>query len=151
MGPLEQQGGTIVSTAASTTGENTLNQKVALAFGAIYVLVGILGFFFTDQFIGEAEGDKLLGIFAVNHLHNIVHLLIGVALIGASRAGDAAARSANMTIGGVYLLLGVVGWFLKGDLNFVNLNVADHLLHLASGAVLFGVSRAKDTATTRTA
>ena len=151
MGPLEQQGGTIVSTASSTTtGENTLNQKVALAFGAIYVLVGILGFFFTDQFIGEAEGDKLLGIFAVNHLHNIVHLLIGVALIGASRAGDAAARSANMTIGGVYLLLGVVGWFLKGDLNFVNLNVADHLLHLASGAVLFGVSRTKDTATTRT-
>ena len=141
-----------MSTASSTTtGENTLNQKVALAFGAIYVLVGILGFFFTDQFIGEAEGDKLLGIFAVNHLHNIVHLLIGVALIGASRAGDAAARSANMTIGGVYLLLGVVGWFLKGDLNFVNLNVADHLLHLVSGAVLFGVSRAKDTVTTRTA
>ena len=150
MGPLEQQGGTIVSTASGTTsGEKTLNQKVALVFGAIYVLVGILGFFFTDQFIGEAEGDKLLGIFAVNHLHNIVHLLIGVALIGASRAGDAAARSANMTIGGVYLLLGVVGWFLKGDLNFVNLNAADHLLHLASGAVLFGVSR-KDAATTRT-
>ena len=153
MGPLEHQGGTLSTASTRTGGETTLNQKVALAFGAIYVLVGILGFFFTDQFVGEAPGDKLLGIFAVNHLHNIVHLLIGLALIGASRAGHSAARSANMTIGAVYLLLGVLGWFLKGDLNFVNLNVADHLLHLASGAVLFGVSRAKDGVghTTRTA
>lgn len=139
-----------MSTAARTD-DSSLNQKVALAFGAIYVLVGILGFFFTDQFIGPDDSDKLLGIFAVNHLHNLVHLLIGVALIGASRAGDAASRSANMTIGGVYLLLGVVGWFLTGDLNFVNLNAADHLLHLASGAVLFGVSRAKGDVTARTA
>lgn len=142
-----------MSTAARTTGgDNTLNQKVALAFGAIYVLVGILGFFFTDQFIGPDTEDALLGIFGVNHLHNIVHLLIGAALIGASRAGDRPARSANMTIGAVYLLLGVVGWFLKGDLNFVNLNAPDHILHLLSGAVLFGVSRAGATAnTTRTA
>ena len=141
-----------MSTAARTDGDNTLNQKVALAFGAIYVVVGILGFFFTDQFIGEDTSDTLLGIFGVNHLHNIVHLLIGVALIGASRAGDAASRKANMTIGAVYLLLGVIGWFFKGDANFLNLNAADHLLHLASGAVLLGVSRAKDTAnTTRTA
>lgn len=133
-----------MSTAAHNTGstnEKSTNQKVALVFGAIYVLVGILGFFFTDQFVGEDTKDTLLGIFGVNHLHNIVHLLIGVALIGASRAGHSAARSANMTIGAVYLLLGVIGWFFKGDANFLNLNAADHLLHLASGAVLFAVSR----------
>ena len=143
-----------MSTAARTDrGETTLNQKVALAFGAIYILVGILGFFFTDQFIGEDTADTLLGIFGVNHLHNIVHLLIGVVLVGAGRAGDRQARSMNATIGAVYLLLGIVGWFLKGDLNFVNLNAADHILHLLSGAVLFGVSRAdaRTNTTTRTA
>ncbi len=138
-----------MSTTARTNtgGETTLNQKVAMAFGAIYILVGILGFFFTDQFIGADPNDALLGIFGVNHLHNIVHLLIGVALVGAGRAGDRQGRSANMTIGAVYLLLGVVGWFLTGDLNFVNLNAPDHILHLLSGAVLFGVSRADRTET----
>jgi Domain of unknown function (DUF4383) len=154
MGPLEQQGGTLSTTARTTTGgETTLNQKVAIAFGAIYILVGILGFFFTDKFIGPAEGDKLLGIFAVNHLHNIVHLLIGVVLFVSGRAGDRQARSMNMTIGAIYLLLGVLGWFIDGDgaINFVNLNPADHILHLLSGAVLVGVSRAGATTGTRAA
>lgn len=137
----------------TTTGETTLNQKVGYAFGAIYVLVGILGFFFTDTFVGPAEGDKLLGIFAVNHLHNIVHIVIGVALIGAARSGDAAARSTNFTIGVIYAVLGLVGWFIDGDssLNFANLNVADHLLHLVTAAVLIGVSRADRTDRARTA
>lgn len=148
MGPHEQQGGTLLSTASSTRtggGETSLNQKVALAFGAIYVLVGILGFFVSEQFISQ-EDNKLLGIFMVNHLHNIVHLLIGVALIGASRAGDRAARSTNMTIGAVYLLLGILGWFINNTaLDIVALNPADHVLHLLSGAVLVGVSRVKDT------
>ncbi len=155
MGPREQQGGTELSTASTRTGDDTtLNQKVALAFGAIYILVGILGFFFADTFASPSPGSKLLGIFGVNHLHNIVHLLIGAALIGASRGGDRAARSANAAIGAVYVLLGILGWFIDAPtaaINFVNLNPADHILHLLSGAVLFGVSRAGATAGARTA
>ena len=131
-----------MSTAARTSGETTLNQKVGYAFGAIYILVGILGFFVSDTFISE-EDNRLLGIFMVNHLHNIVHLLIGVALIGAARGGDRPARSTNMTIGAVYLVLGIVGWFINDTaLDIIALNPADHILHLLSGAVLVGVSRA---------
>ena len=132
-----------MATRANTTGTSgmTLNQKVGLAFGAIYIVVGLLGFFVSDTFISE-EDNRLLGIFMVNHLHNIVHLLIGVALIGASRAGDGAARSTNLTIGAVYLLLGIVGWFINDTaLDIIALNPADHVLHLLSGVLLIAVAR----------
>lgn len=139
-----------MSTAAGNTGrttrtdETTINQKVAYAFGAIYVVVGILGFFISDKFISQ-EDSRLLGVFMVNHLHNIVHLLIGLALIGAARGGDRPARSANLAIGAVYLLLGILGWFINGTaLDIIALNSADNVLHLLSGAVLLAVSRAKD-------
>lgn len=147
MGPREQQGGTELSTASTSrnhdhTDETTLNQKVSYAFGAIYVLVGILGFFLTTPAgQGQEERDLLLNIFEVNALHNIVHLLIGIALIGAARAGDKAARSANMVIGAVYLLLGIVGRFFDdGSADFLALNAADHFLHLFSGIALLAVS-----------
>ena len=133
------------------TGDTTLNQKVGYAFGAIYIVVGILGFFVSDNFISQ-EDNRLLGIFMVNHLHNIVHLLIGVALIGAARAGDRPARSTNLTIGAVYLLLGVIGWFINDTaIDIIALNPADHVLHLLSGALLVGVSKAGANAGTRTA
>ena len=135
-----------MSTAARTTDRTTgtsLNEKVAYAFGAIYVLVGILGFFASEgePFIGK-NGGNLLGIFKVNGLHNIVHILIGLALILAARKGYAAARSTNMGIGVFYLVLGLLGWFIMGTaLNLFALNAADHILHLLSGAVLVAVAR----------
>jgi hypothetical protein len=121
----------------------TVNQTVALAFGAIYTLVGIAGFFVSDTF-AETDDAKLLGLFEVNNLHNIVHLLIGVALIAASRRHDSA-RGANLAIGVTYLALGVLGWFIQDtSANIVALNEADHLLHLASGALLTGIALAAD-------
>lgn len=136
---------------ATSTGETTLNQKVGYAFGAVYILVGLLGFTVGGDFAGQ-EGGLLLGIFEVNGLHNIVHLAIGIALIGAARAGDAASRSTNMTIGAVYLLLGIVGWFINDTaLDVVALNAADHVLHLLSGILLIAVARAGASARTRVA
>ena len=131
-----------MATRTGTTSNGmTLNQKVGIGFGAVYIVVGLLGFFVSDTFISE-EDNRLLGIFMVNHLHNIVHLLIGVALIGAGRAGDGAARSTNMTIGAVYLLLGIVGWFINNTaLDIIALNPADHVLHLLSGILLIAVAR----------
>ena len=121
----------------STTGRS-INQTIALAFGAIYTLVGLAGFFVSETFAGT-EDDELLG-FQVNHLHNIVHLLIGVALIAASRRHDSA-RGANLAIGVTYIALAVLGPFITGtDLNIVALNSADHFLHAASGLLLTAVA-----------
>src|SRR5687767_10957159 len=107
MGPRDHQGGAVSTTSGTGIGtsETTVNQKVGMVFGAVYILVGIMGFFVGGGFAGQ-EGALLLGIFEVNILHSIVHLAIGVALIGAARAGDNAARTTNMAIGAVYLALG---------------------------------------------
>ncbi|WP_419817863.1 DUF4383 domain-containing protein [Glaciibacter flavus] len=122
------------------------NRLVATIFGAVYLLVGLLGFFVTAGvgFIAT-QGGLLLGIFAVNPLHNVAHLLIGAALLIAGLSNALAAKTTNTTIGAVYLLLGIVGFFLAGtDLNILALNTADHFLHLASAIVLLGTGLAAD-------
>ena len=70
-------------------------QIAALAVGAVFLLVGILGFvpgittnFGDMNFIGHDSEAKLLGIFQVNVVHNIVHLLFGVIGLAAARAWE---------------------------------------------------------------
>jgi hypothetical protein len=127
------------------TGTRSLNQLVATAFGGIYILVGILGFFVHSNGFAATSGGKLLGLFEVNPLHNIAHLLIGAALVAAGRAGHAAARGANTAVGGAYLLLGVLGLFILGSsANILALNAADNGLHFASALGLLAVGVAAD-------
>ena len=129
----------------------SLNQTLALAFGAVYALVGVLGFFVSSDvdFAGES-GASLLG-FDVNGLHNIVHLLIGVALMAASRT-HAVARAANVTIGAVYLLLAALGPVINDTAaDIIGLNGPDHFLHAASGLLLVAVALVGDKARTTAA
>ncbi|RLK52722.1 DUF4383 domain-containing protein [Microbacterium telephonicum] len=120
---------------------NSPNRLVATIFGAVYLLVGLLGFAVTGGvgFI-STSGGLLLGIFEVNPLHNVAHLLIGGALLIAGLVSARAAKAVNVTVGAAYLLLGVVGFFLVGTAaNILALNTFDHFLHLASAIVLLGV------------
>lgn len=122
------------------------NRLIATVFGAVYLLVGVLGFAVTGGvgFIAT-EGGLLLGIFEVNPLHNVAHLLIGAALLVAGLSSVRGARAVNTVVGATYLLLGVVGFFLVGTaLNILALNTFDHFLHLASAIVLLGVGLAAD-------
>jgi len=122
------------------------NRLVATIFGAVYILVGLLGFAVTGgvAFIAT-EGGLLLGIFEVNPLHNIAHLLIGAALLIAGIVSARAAKIVNIVVGATYLLLGIVGFFLVGTaLNILALNTFDHFLHLASAIVLLGVGLAAE-------
>ena len=122
------------------------NRLVAAIFGAVYIVVGLLGFAVTAgiPFI-STDGGLLLGIFEVNPLHNIAHLLIGGALLAGGLVSTRAAKTVNVIVGATYLLLGIVGFFLVGTpLNILALNTADHFLHLASAIVLVGVGLAAD-------
>ena len=122
------------------------NRIVATVFGAVYLLVGLLGFAFTGG-VGfvATEGGLLLGIFEVNPLHNVAHLLIGAALLAGGLIGPRPAKIVNITVGAAYLLLGVVGFFLVGTpANILALNAPDHFLHLASAIVLLGVGLAAE-------
>ena len=121
-----------------------LNVIVGGAFGVVYLLVGLLGFTVSGghDFAGM-DGGKLLGLFMVNPLHNIAHILIGALLVLAATRGEATAARADTLVGGVYLLLGIVGLFiLSNDVNILALNSADNVLHFASAAVLLGVGLA---------
>jgi len=124
------------------------NRLVATIFGAVYLLVGLLGFAFTGG-VGfvATKGGLILGIFEVNPLHNIAHLLIGAALLIAGLTRLSAAKAVNTTVGAVYLLLGIVGFFLVGTgANILALNTPDHFLHLVSAIVLLGVGLGADKA-----
>jgi hypothetical protein len=126
--------------------QDSPNRLVAAVFGAVYLLIGILGFFVTgfDDFAGTDTNEKLLG-FELNGLHNVVHLLIGLVLLVAARNGVGAAKGANTLVGGVYLLVGIIGLFiLDSDANILSLNGADNVLHLASALVLLGVALSQD-------
>ncbi len=54
----------------------------ALGFGAIYIVVAILGFIYGD-------GDSIFKLIPVNTEDNVLHVLIGVAGIGAGMATPA--------------------------------------------------------------
>jgi hypothetical protein len=118
-----------------------LVRTMASVVGAVFLLVGVLGFipgitsdYDTLSFAGSGSDAKLLGIFQVSILHNIVHLLFGVAGLAMARA----TRSATTyLIGGgiIYLVLTVYGFLVgqNSSANFVPVNTADDVLHLVLG------------------
>lgn len=127
--------------ANSTTtarASRTLNEVVGMGFGAVYLLVGLAGFAITGGTgFAATSGHRLLGIFMLNPLHNIVHLAVGALLMLGATKGALAARAVNSTVGAVYLLVGVVGLFALGQsFNILALNMADNGLHFASALVL---------------
>ncbi len=129
------------------------NRLVGTIFGAVYLLVGALGFAVTGGvgFIATS-GGLLLGIFEVNPLHNVAHLLIGAALLIGGLSSARAAKGVNTTVGAAYLLLGIVGFFLVGTAaNILALNTFDHFLHLASALVLLIVGLGSDRSAGRSA
>ena len=122
------------------------NRLLATVFGAVYLLVGLLGFAVTggvDFF--DTRGGLLLGLFEVNIFHNVAHLLIGAALLIAGLSNVRAAKGANITVGAAYLLLGIIGLFLIGSpANILAINAADNVLHFASATVLLAVGLGAD-------
>ncbi|MBN9181499.1 MAG: DUF4383 domain-containing protein [Microbacterium sp.] len=122
------------------------NRLLGVIFGAVYLLVGLLGFAVTGG-VGflATKGGLLLGIFMVNPFHNVAHLLIGAVLLIGGLISVRAAKTVNIIIGAAYLLLGIVGFFLVGtSLNVLALNTFDHFLHLVSAILLLGVGFAAD-------
>lgn len=121
------------------------NKLLATVFGAVYLLVGVLGFFVTSGIGFFATEGRNLIIFEVNPLHNVIHLAIGAALLISGLSSVTAAKSTNSAVGAVYLLVGIVGLFLPGSaLNIIALNGADNVLHLASAMVLLAVGLSQD-------
>src|SRR2546430_3918896 len=131
----------------SPTAARPLVNRTALTVGVVSLLVGIAGFvpgitthYDTLSFAGHHSGAKLLGVFQVSILHNIVHLLFGIAGIAMARRADTA-RLYLIGGGAVYLLLWIYG-LVVGDTssaNVVPINTADDWLHFALGIGMIGL------------
>ncbi|HEX2052869.1 MAG TPA: DUF4383 domain-containing protein [Actinomycetota bacterium] len=120
----------------------TLAQKFATTFGGVYVLIGILGFIPALGGTASQTPDFLLGIFGITAAHNVVHLLIGLAFLAASRT-DANARMASNVIGAAYILVGILGLLNLDFVNdLLNINGADNVLHFVSGIAALAVGMA---------
>jgi len=130
-------------------------QTAALLVGVVFLLVGVLGFVpgitapFADlAFAGTGSMTALLGLFQVGVLHNIVHLLFGVAGVAAARTAGAA-RAFLIGGGVIYLVLWLYGLIidLNSSANFVPLNAADNWLHLvlAVGMLALGFALGRRT------
>jgi hypothetical protein len=101
-------------------------KNVMLGLGIFYVAIGILGFV-----PGVTNDGMLLGIFAVNALHNIAHLVLGAVLIWGSMTVN---NTVNKALAIVFALL-VVASFIAPIVEQLPLNPPDSVLHLVSAVI----------------
>ena len=119
----------------------TTVQRVAQIFGVVFILVAILGFMATGMSNMEADPARapaLVGLFPVNVLHNVVHLLFGIWGLVASRSFNGARGYARIA-GVLYLLLAVAGYIAPNGFGLVPLGGNDIWLHAVLGFVLAAV------------
>jgi hypothetical protein len=126
-----------MATETSTrTGTDDGNGQIAVAllFGAVLALVGVLG-----PVLGGADGELI--VFGRNYLHDVVHLGSGVAGLAAGYyAGGKHAGSYNKALGVTYLLVTILGFVASGLVaELLNINFADNILHLVLAVVFLGV------------
>jgi len=99
-------------------------KKAAIVIGIVLILVGIWGF----------VQNPVAGLFNVNVLHDLVHIITGIVLlIGAGKAAAATLK----WVGIIYVIVAIIGfiWGL-GFLGVGSGGDADNYLHLLLGIVL---------------
>jgi hypothetical protein len=100
-------------------------KKLLEIFGYVFILIGILGF------IPALTPDGfLLGLFMVNAVHNIVHILSGVLAIYFAKQSDKAAATFAYAFAGVYALVTLLGFTTGTLFGLMGLNTADNWLHV---------------------
>ena len=111
-------------------------KRFAQILGVVLVLVGV---------VGLVLGDKVwLGILNIDIVEDIVHLATGglLAYVGFSGMDLSAARSVVLALGVVYLLVGILGFFVPTMFGLIpdGYTVFDNLLHLALGGLSLAVA-----------
>jgi len=118
----------------------TTLQKIAGVFGIIFILVAVLGFISPGGLVMAMDPTTgmVLGVFPVNLLHNIVHLLFGIWGLIASRTW--AGSRTFFTIGGIiYAVITVVGFLSPTGFGIIPLGGADIGLHAVLAIAMLGI------------
>lgn len=98
--------------------------------GVVLTIVGIWGYL--------SPGGTILGIFAVDGIHNLIHLLSGVVAILAALGGEKYCKTYLQVFGVIYAIVFLLGIFTPGEkiLNLITSNIQDDILHLVIAVVL---------------
>jgi hypothetical protein len=118
----------------------TTLQKLAGVFGVIFILLAVLGFISPGGLVMTMDPTTgmVLGVFPVNLLHNIVHLLFGIWGLVASRSW-AGSKTFFVTGGIIYVILTCVGLFSPMGFGLVPLGGADIWLHAVLAIAMLGI------------
>jgi hypothetical protein len=111
-------------------------KSIVMVVGVVFVLIGVLGFF----------NNPILGIFEVDTVHNLVHLVSGAVALFMASAGEMGAKKFAKVFGLVYLLVAVLGFVMADDgmlLGLMAINGADNYLHVALALVFLWVGFGK--------
>jgi hypothetical protein len=104
--------------------------------GAVLVVAGIIGFFYSSSFGSPGDVDPVFGILDINGWHNLVHIATGLLGLLAYNAGAYASRQYALILGIVYVAVAVWG-FIEGDggaiLDVIPVNTEDNVLHTLLG------------------
>jgi len=110
-------------------------KSIAMVFGVIYTVIGIAGFIGPLGGTTGMASSTLLGIAPVNLVHNIVHLIIGLAGLSMARTDEGASTYCK-TFGLILLLVGVLGLIRPDGFGLMPIGGYDIWIHLISGLIL---------------
>jgi hypothetical protein len=108
-----------------------VRKTAAIAFGALFLAAGLLGFI-----PAAAPGGMLFGLLHVNPAHNAVHLLTGAVALWAGLKSVGASRLFFQGFGAIYALVAVLGFFYRDApiLGIIANNMADTWFHVIVAA-----------------
>ena len=114
-------------------------QRIAHLFGVVFILIALWGFFVTrGSMEAGPDAPAILGLFPVNVLHNLAHLILGIWGIVASRSFSGARAYARIA-GVLYILLVIVGVVDPTTFGLIPLGGGNIGLHAVLGIILAAV------------
>lgn len=86
-------------------------KRIAVIFGVAFVVIGILGFIpGVTAYAPDVDHGRLLGVFAVDTMHNTMHIVTGAIAVWMGLSGEYASRSYFRAIGILYGILALFGF-----------------------------------------
>ena len=107
-------------------------RAIAKVVGVLFIVAALYAF--VDTGFGM-DRTMLLGLFPVNAMLNIVHLVLGIWAYSSSRADTPAGHFCRW--GGVlFIVLGLIGFAVDTPFDLIPLGGNDRFLHIGVGVVL---------------
>ncbi len=116
------------------------SKNVSLVFGLAFVVAGFLGFIPNPVLATN-------GVFEVNVMHNLLHVLVGIVFIIGAISSEKVARRTLQSLSIVGVALAILGFVARSDLllGLVHVNEADKWLHAGLAIVIvaaaFGIPK----------